>query len=183
MSDLLFELPTARAEDFVGWFFDSFEPIFVPDMHPSRDFPRYARREDVWAIVQSHLAEAMPCRFFVLSDRWTSLPLSMTWIVHKDGRPPLFYIDQHYGGPAFDFLMRPARAGDRDSPAVAGWLMDYSYYYRTPGSPDTIDRPAGMADAFKKAKAWMRRERALVDRKALTRSSQTTPGLRPSVSN
>jgi hypothetical protein len=152
MSDLRFFMTHSDTEEFVSWLITQFRATFVPASHPTSAFPTFTTSAEI----SRYIAERQhPQRFFVLSDIWQVHPLSTSQTRHNDGTSA-YYVDQRYGGPAFDFVLsRPAASGAEV--IIGGLFGDYASYYVRRDSADSFPRPTGMADAFRAAQNYMRR--------------------------
>jgi len=101
-------------------------------------------------------------RFFVLSRQWERFPLVMDEIHANDGQH-FFSVSQHYGGPAFDFILsRTYTEGDLRW-IVSGSLSDYSYYIQDEAFFSdhslyrTFARPEEMTAAHKEVRKYLRK--------------------------
>jgi len=152
MSDLRFFMTHSDTEEFVSWLIAEFRSTFVPASHPTSAFPTLTTSAEI----SRYIAERRnPQRFFVLSDVWQLYPLSTSQVHHNDGTSA-YYVDQRYGGPAFDFVLSRSASSEADV-IIGGGFGDYASYYLRRGSPDSFPRPAGMAKAFRAAQNYMRR--------------------------
>lgn len=153
MAELQFFMTHDDTHVFVKFLIEQFAAQFFLDQGPSADPPVFNSVSDVHAAVE---ADIFGPRLFVVSDLWTTYPLSVTEINTKDGRR-FFAIDQRYGGPAFDFKVAFCGTRDESDVIVPGWLADYPWYYVGRGKPDTIDRPQAMTSAYRKTQNYLRR--------------------------
>jgi len=87
-------------------------------------------------------------RFSVVSPQWQVEPLHYGQVVTSSG-VTRHYIQQHYGGPSFDYLASRPRVGERGPQLVASWLSDFSHYYSLLKPGSVISRPTRMAAAYK----------------------------------
>ena len=136
----------------MSWLIAQFRPTFVPASHPTPELPSLTTCADIMRYMTER---RHPPRFFILSDIWQLYPLSVSQTHHNDGTTA-YYVDQRYGGPAFDFVLSRHPA-DASHVIIGGLFGDYASYYVRRGSPESFQRPAGMAQAFRAAQNYMRR--------------------------
>lgn len=82
-------------------------------------------------------------------------PLSISSVNAVDGKVH-WYVDQRYGGPAFDFIPSRKVSNNNQPWIVPGSFDDYPWYYIKKGSPETFDRPTSMQKAFKEVQKYIR---------------------------
>lgn len=142
MSELHFFATEPDHEAIIEMLVSGFQAVFVLDglAPPLRELTDAA---EIRRIVRESPDDP---RFYVLSPRWTREPLSVGEVTGPDGRVRHFIRARH-GGPAFDYLVRRPRVGDREPQVPASWFLDDDVYYsqERPGEP--ILRPSAMADA------------------------------------
>jgi hypothetical protein len=152
MSDIHFFMTQDDTEEFIAWLIAQFRPTFIPSSHPTQEFPRLTTLPEV----SNHFTGRQHCpRFSILSDVWHLHPLCFSHIHHNDGTSA-FYVDQRYGGPAFDLVFSRPHS-EEPNIIVGGRLGDYASYFIHPDRPDPFPRPAGMAQAFRSIQNYMRR--------------------------
>jgi hypothetical protein len=149
MAEVSFFMDRSDTHEFVSFLSREFAAAFTLDNGASSPLPIYRAVDEVLAALDR---SPFNMRLAVTSEEWTSHPLSWTEIHTDDGRR-VFAVNQRCGGPAFDLLL--ARRGDGH--LVPGWLMDYPWYYTALGARETFARPEGMAVAYKRAVAYLRR--------------------------
>jgi hypothetical protein len=151
MSEISAILTPEDKLDLASWMIETLEAQFVvDDNQPSISI--LSTLESVKPVLLS----AYPQLIFIVSVRWTSLPLYKR-SMQIDGRGEVHYIQQRFGGPAFTWL--PGNVlRDQTPPALsAGFISDYPDYYVRPGSIDSMRRPDSMVSAFAQISAWIRR--------------------------
>src|SRR6476660_9649000 len=99
MSDLRFFMTHSDTEEFVSWLIEQFHPTFVLDAQPTRTLPSLVTFEEIRRCIADHPHSP---RFYLLSDLWQSYPPAASETRHNNGTVR-YYVDQRYGGPAFDF--------------------------------------------------------------------------------
>lgn len=153
MAELEFFMTHNDTCEFVRFLIERFDARFVMDNSPTREPPVYDNADEIDRLVRE--SEYTP-RFHILSNQWEKYPLSIGEVNAKDGRH-FFYIEQRYGGPAFDYNVCRVVIKDGENFIIPGWFSDYHYYYISPSDPTTFDRPEGMSSAFKEVRRYMRR--------------------------
>ncbi len=136
--------------EFAQFLAGAFAAKFTLDGHSTPELPVFDSVEGVDGAVRSH--EHGP-RFFVSSPQWQRYTLSVRETRHADGRH-LFYVDQRYGGPAFDFIVSRE---DSSGCLYPGSFSDYPWYYVLQNSAITFDRPRAMAAAYRGVQQYVRR--------------------------
>ena len=89
-------------------------------------------------------------RFFIVSPRWQTEPLSIDSTACQDGRTR-FHVRPRNGGPSIDYMARRLRTTNGGKEILPSWLSDYPTYYRSNAASD-IARPASMALCFDAAR-------------------------------
>jgi hypothetical protein len=153
MAEIHFFMTQADTLDFAGFLVREFECRFTMDGSDMPDLPELTTAEQV---ATCRAPGGYTPRFFVTSRRWSRYPLIVRKISHHDGRIR-WYVDQRYGGPAFDFVVSAVREEDGSLQILPGSFMDYPWYYIQHGDYSTFDRPATMTSAFQAVRRYMRR--------------------------
>ena len=151
MAEVHFFMSHDDTREFAQFLVDQFATTFTLDAHPTAELPVFDSADEVDGAVRSQ--EYAP-RFFVMSSRWQRYELPFSEIHHDDGRH-LFYVNQRYGGPAFDFIV--SREDRRSGFCIPGSFSDYPWYYVRRGDPETFERPAAMASAYRAVQVYVRR--------------------------
>lgn len=137
---------------------EKYNAWLVLDESPLCPLPELKTAESVDHLLR--VSEYSP-RFFVMSPIWQEHPLSFTKIKKQDGRT-LFYVDQRYGGPAFDFKTCKCFMADQIPFIVSGWFMDYAWYIvdkehlKDRSKYRTFDRPELMTQAHRDVRKYLR---------------------------
>ena len=152
MSEICAILTPDEKLEFAEWLVENYSARFVVD----DDQPQVTEITVVSDLHDTLVGDSPPL-IFVLSDRWTSLPLHKR-AVENIYKGEIHYVQQRYGGPSFTWM--PGNfLRDRSKPALShGLFGDYPYFYTKPGSSETIDRPKSMAEAFNATGKWIRRQ-------------------------
>jgi hypothetical protein len=151
MSDISAILTQEDKLNLASWMIETLEAQFVVD----DNLPSVSILSTLES-VKPTLLSAYPRLIFIVSPRWTSLPLYKR-SVHIDGQGEVHHIQQRFGGPAFTWL--PGNVLREQTPPAlsAGFIADYPDYYVRPGSIDSLRRPDSMVSAFAQITAWIRR--------------------------
>jgi hypothetical protein len=145
--------------EFSSFLIEQHNARLILDESPISPLPEYKTGEAVDHLLRA--SEYSP-RFFILSPIWQKHPLSVTEIKKQDGRV-LYYVDQKYGGPAFDFKTCWCSTADNVPFIIVGWFMDYAWYMvdnehlRDRSKYRTFDRPDSMTHAHKDVRKFLRR--------------------------
>lgn len=149
MAQVSFFMDRSDTRRFVSFLIERFAAEFALDRCSTPQPPVYRSLDEVDSAVAR---DPFSPRFFVTSSQWQQFPLSLTELHTRDGWH--FFIDERYGGPAFDFHVARCE-GERV--IVPGWFMDYPYYYCRKGQDETFDRPPEFAAAFREVRRYLRR--------------------------
>jgi hypothetical protein len=145
--------------EFSSFLMKQYDAWLVLDESPMFPLPEYKTDESVDHPLG---ASQYSPRFFVMSPIWQKHPLSVTKIKKQDGRT-LYYVDQKYGGPAFDFKTCWDSVTDSEPFIVGGWFMDYAWYIvdkahlQDQSKYRTFNRPDSMTQAHKDVRKYLRR--------------------------
>ena len=150
MAEVHFFMTHDDTREFAQFLVDEFRATFTFDAHATAELPVFASADEVERVVRSH--EYAP-RFFVMSTDWQRYILTVSETHHTDGRH-LFYVNQRYGGPAFDFIV--SREDRPSGYCTPGSFSDFPWYYIRRGDPERFARPAAMAAAYRAVHAYVR---------------------------
>jgi hypothetical protein len=150
MAEVHFFMTHHDTRDFAQFLVDAFNATFTLDAQSTAELPVFTAADAVDRVVRSD--EYAP-RFFVLSPKWQRYALSVSETHHNDGRH-LFYVDQRYGGPAFDFIV--SREDEPSGFCIAGSFSDYPWYYLRRNDQERFARPQAMAAAYREVQVYMR---------------------------
>jgi hypothetical protein len=153
MSEVLFFMTEADTVAFCRFLVDSFSCDFAVDGVAEPGIQVLTVPEEV---ASARDPDGYHARLFVGSRLWSSYPLVQEETHHKDGRHR-FYIQQRYGGPAFDYLVSRVRTTVEGTQIVPGWFSDYPWYYASREDRKTVTRPEAMQEAANGARRYLRR--------------------------
>jgi hypothetical protein len=153
MADVSFFMTDSDTLDFARFLVGEFECRFTMDGAAQPELPELTVPEEIAAKLDP---DGYRPRFFVTSARWSGFPLLVHKTNHHDGRVR-WYVEQRYGGPAFDYTVSKPKEVDGSLQIAPGWFSDYPYYYIRRSDATTVERPAQMAAAFQAVRRYLRR--------------------------
>jgi hypothetical protein len=153
--------------EFVGFLIERFSARFSQDDVSTANPPWLTTVKDVCEAIESNRFGA---RFAVVSELWQKYPLYRNFVIRKSGER-CYYINQRYGGPAFDFIARRNRTEGGVRFIIPSLFSDYPYYYPDDDSTTyrTFNRPAPMAKAYGDVQKYIRRFGMRTDVKNISR--------------
>lgn len=151
MAQLSYFMTDADTLDFASFLVCQWECRFTLDGGAGPELSVLTKPEDV---ARCRDLDGFAPRFFVTSQHWTLYPLPVQRIDNRDGRVR-WYVEQRYGGPAFDFHVSMPREEDGCWQIVIGWLTDYPWYYVKDHDHATFERPRSMVAAFQRVKRYL----------------------------
>ncbi len=153
MAEINFFMTQSDTIAFCRFLSDNFSATFTMD---GADTPRLTELNNPVEVATTCDPDGYPARFFVTSPLWFKWPLLIQEIHHNDGRHR-WYIQQRYGGPAFDFNISKWSFNSESLQIIPGWISDYPWYYIRTDDPTSFDRPESMSKAFKSMKKYVRK--------------------------
>lgn len=160
MTDTHMFMTNQDTVEFSSFLIAKYNARLILDESPILPLPEYKTDDAVDHLLRA--SEYSP-RFFVMSPIWQKHPLSVTRIKKQDGRT-LYYVDQKYGGPTFDFKTCWCSVADSVPFIVGGWFMDYAWYIvdkkhlQDKSEYQTFNRPDSMTEAHKDVRKYLRRK-------------------------
>ena len=146
MAEISMFMTEADIRELVGLLVDRFSARFELDQTPEATPSALTTTEEVCRAVESSRFGA---RFAVVSSLWQRYPIYRHEIQRSDGTRA-FFIDQRYGGPAFDFIACRPRPENGARFVTPSSFSDYPYYFphKDKSVYRTFDRPSPMAEAY-----------------------------------
>jgi hypothetical protein len=150
MAETHFFMTDIDSMKFIDWLIMEYQCSFVLDGSLNNIPPELRTLDEVEKIFSQ---EKYGSRFFVKSPGWTKFEIPFTRNTIADGSLRSFVM-QRYGGPAFDLIF--GNIFKENKVIIVGSVSAYPYYYLRPNSPEIMDRPVSMKEAFKNIKKYFR---------------------------
>jgi len=155
LAEIAMFMTEADLRELVSLLVERFSARFEVDETPEATPSVLTTIDEVCIAVESNRFGA---RFAVVSPHWQRYPIYRHETERNDGTRA-FFIDQRYGGPAFDFIANRPRTENGVRYVIPSSFSDYPYYFpdRNGSVYRTFDRPSPMAETYAIVQSHIRR--------------------------